>query len=380
MGTVKPYETKTKGRLYEVWYTRPNGTRGHARGFQRRRDAEAHLVSVESSKLKGAYVNRSDGKAQIDTLGPDWLSRHEARLTSSSFHSVDSAWRVHVQPKWGHYSVGAITRRDVQVWLNELGEQRSHTTVARARDLLAGILDEAVEDNRINKNVARDLSIKRKPIADEVFLSHAQVEVLANASRYPGLVRFLAYTGLRWGEATALRVRNVDRVRRRLTILEAVAEVNGKPVPGGVKSHEKRVVAYPDFLDADIEAACVGKGQDERLWYSESAGWLRPGNTVSGWFAGAVKRAQKDDPSFRRVTPHDLRHTAASLAISAGANVKVVQRMLGHKSAKVTLDTYAALFPDDLDAVTTALSAQRASQVAAATDQSAGSALADSPE
>ena len=46
-----------------------------------------------------------------------------------------------------------------------------------------------------------------------------------------------------------------------------------------------------------------------------------------------------------RVTPHDLRHTAASLAISAGANVKVIQRMLGHKSAKVTLDTYVALSP-----------------------------------
>jgi len=51
---------------------------------------------------------------------------------------------------------------------------------------------------------------------------------------------------------------------------------------------------------------------------------------------------------FPRVTAHDLRHTAASLAISAGANVKVVQRMLGHKSAAMTLDTYADLFDDDL--------------------------------
>jgi integrase len=57
---------------------------------------------------------------------------------------------------------------------------------------------------------------------------------------------------------------------------------------------------------------------------------------------------EEADPTFRRVTPRDLRHTAASLAISAGANVKLVQRMMGRKSAKVTLDTYAALFPDDL--------------------------------
>lgn len=51
--------------------------------------------------------------------------------------------------------------------------------------------------------------------------------------------------------------------------------------------------------------------------------------------------------SFPQVSPHDLRHRAASLAISAGANVKAVQTMLGHASAAMTLDTYADLFPDD---------------------------------
>ncbi|WP_232065549.1 tyrosine-type recombinase/integrase [Mycobacterium shinjukuense] len=51
------------------------------------------------------------------------------------------------------------------------------------------------------------------------------------------------------------------------------------------------------------------------------------------------------------MTAHALRHTAASLAISSGANVKVVQRMLGHASAAMTLDVYADLFDDDLTAV-----------------------------
>ncbi|WP_392468921.1 tyrosine-type recombinase/integrase [Arsenicicoccus cauae] len=55
------------------------------------------------------------------------------------------------------------------------------------------------------------------------------------------------------------------------------------------------------------------------------------------------------------LTPHDLRHTAASLAIAAGANVRAVQQMLGHASAAMTLDVYAGLFPDDLDAVGRAL-------------------------
>ncbi len=49
------------------------------------------------------------------------------------------------------------------------------------------------------------------------------------------------------------------------------------------------------------------------------------------------------------LTPHELRHTAASLAVSAGANLKAVQRMLGHASAAMTLDVYSGLFDDDLD-------------------------------
>lgn len=74
-----------------------------------------------------------------------------------------------------------------------------------------------------------------------------------------------------------------------------------------------------------------------------------------GWFAGAVRRAQKVAVGFLKLSQHDLRHTAASLAISTGANVKAVQRMLGHGSASMTLDTYADLFDDDLDNVAIAL-------------------------
>lgn len=61
-----------------------------------------------------------------------------------------------------------------------------------------------------------------------------------------------------------------------------------------------------------------------------------------------MKRAK-----VQQITPHDLRHTAASLAVSAGVNVLALQRILGHKSAKVTLDT--DLFDADLDAVAVTL-------------------------
>jgi integrase len=69
----------------------------------------------------------------------------------------------------------------------------------------------------------------------------------------------------------------------------------------------------------------------------------------------AVEKCQKTDDSFPSITPHDLRHTAANLAISAGANVKAVQRMLDHAKASMTLDVYADLFDEDLDAVAESL-------------------------
>jgi hypothetical protein len=82
--------------------------------------------------------------------------------------------------------------------------------------------------------------------------------------------------------------------------------------------------------------------------------YRRP-HPTSGWFTKAVAKSGV----VPRITPHDLRHAAASLAVSAGANVKAVQKMLGHASAAMTLDTYSDLFDDDLEAVATALDRAR---------------------
>jgi integrase len=83
-----------------------------------------------------------------------------------------------------------------------------------------------------------------------------------------------------------------------------------------------------------------------------TGGYLPRPKSTRGWFAGAVSRAK-----VPTITPHDLRHTCASLSDSAGMNVLALQRMLGHTSAKVTLDTYADLFDADLDAVAATLHA-----------------------
>ncbi|MFE7194976.1 tyrosine-type recombinase/integrase [Microbacterium oxydans] len=373
-------DPRVKGVAYRVSYRRPDGTKTSKGGFRLKRDAEAYAATVEVSKLQGTYIATSDAQATVGTLGREWLEAHRAAVKPSTHHSDESAWRIHVEPKWGARRVGSIRHTEVTAWVGELSKTKSATTVKRAHGVLAAILDGAVRDRRITANPARDVKTPRKTAKPRAYLTHRQVERLARASRYPDLIRFLAYTGLRWGEATGLRVKHLDRARRRVSIEENAVIVNGHVQVGTPKTHERRTVPYPPFLDDALRRASGGKSADALLWPADEGGYLRPGNAVSGWFAGGVKRIRAEDahaatyakdhggvesPVMPRVTPHDLRHTAASLAISAGANVKAVQRMLGHASAAMTLDTYADLFEDDLDDVATALDRHRAASLAA---------------
>ncbi|WP_345764683.1 site-specific integrase [Diaminobutyricibacter sp. McL0608] len=88
---------------------------------------------------------------------------------------------------------------------------------------------------------------------------------------------------------------------------------------------------YPEFLAAAMAAQCAGKGPNELVFPNQEGGYMLAPNTTVGsqsWYLTAIREA-----GLPKLTLHDLRHTAASLAISAGANVKAVQRMLGHASA-----------------------------------------------
>ncbi|WP_434332838.1 tyrosine-type recombinase/integrase [Microbacterium sp. CGR1] len=127
--------------------------------------------------------------------------------------------------------------------------------------------------------------------------------------------------------------------------------MRGTLVRGTPKTHERRSVPFPAFLEPPLRARAAGKQPQEPLFVSSRGLEMRNGNFRKRVFLPALKRLQERDARFPTVTVHDLRHTAASLAISAGANVKAVQRMLGHASAAMTLDVYADLFDDDLDHV-----------------------------
>jgi integrase len=108
-------------------------------------------------------------------------------------------------------------------------------------------------------------------------------------------------------------------------------------------------VPIPRFLCDLLAVELAGKSADDLVFTTLTGKPLPNLNFRRDVFDQAAT-----DAGLSGLTPHELRphpHTAASLAVSAGANVKAVQRMLGHKSAVMTLDVYAGLFDDDLDAL-----------------------------
>jgi len=361
MGSIHAYEA-AGGKRYRVQYRTPEHALTGKRGFRTKRDAELFLASVEVAKARGEFMDARASQSTISTLGAEWLA-NQHHLKPSSLRPVEIAWRLHVQPKWGGRRVGEIRHSEVQNWVTAFtkgeGKPRSATTVLRAYGVLAGILDTAVMDRRIPSNPARGVNLPRKLKGKHKYLSHAQVDLLAdNAKKHRTMVLFLAYTGLRWGEATALHVSDVDLARRRVDVHQNAVEVSGTIHVGTPKTGEARSVPFPPFL-VPLLATMTANKVPSQLLFGDGDSYLHQPDRRPGWYVSAISRSQAADGTFPRVTIHDLRHTAASLAISAGANVKAVQRMLGHSSAAMTLDTYADLFDDDLDAVAVALDAAR---------------------
>jgi integrase len=180
----------------------------------------------------------------------------------------------------------------------------------------------------------------------------------AVAGDHSTLVLTLAYCGLRWSEMSALRVRDIEFLKRRMTIARAVATVGSRQILGLPKGGKTRSVPVAAFVLDALSVQCQGKGPDDLVFPNPQGGFMARQRSVSGWFAGAVRRA-----GIQHVTPHDLRHTCASLTVSAGANVLALQRILGHSRASETLDTYSDLFDSDLDAVATIVDERYAASV-----------------
>ena len=339
-----------RGSGWQARWRDPGG-RQRKKNFSRKVDAQRWLDQMQAERHRGQYIDPVAGKVRIRDVGEGW-ARGLTHLKVSTATRYRGLLNRHILPRFGSWAVADLRHTDVRDWVDDLSTSGlSAGSVRQAHRVLSLILAEALKDGRISRNAASGVKLPRAVRADPRFLTPDEVARLVEGAQPHGLsVTVLALCGLRFGELAALRVRGVNLLRRRLVVSQSVTEVGGRLVWSLPKTNRTRTVPFPPSLAPAIEALCAGKAPEDLLFTAPEGGVLRLGNWRRRVFDPACRAA-----GLVGVTPHDLRHTAASLAIASGANVKAVQQMLGHASAAMTLDVYAGLFSDDLDAVALAL-------------------------
>ena len=325
-------------------YRGPDGRR-HSRTFRRKVEAEAWIRREESQIDRAEWVDPRGGAVVFSEWAQAWLKglhEHKPKTLNEYRWHLESR----VLPTFGDKRLRAIAPSAIREWQNGLlGNGLSAGTVRQSRQVLSLILGRAVDDGVLVRNPCEKVKPPTVRPRRQRFLTAVQLSDLANeCGEYGPLVWFLGWSGLRFGEAVALLVGRVDVSRRRIRVEEAATEVRGRLVFGTPKTHEARTVIVPSYVIERIEPLLADKDSDEFVFTAPRGGALRANNFRGRVFNPAVKRFGIPD-----LVPHDLRDTAASLAISAGASIKAVQRMLGHASAKVTLDIYGGLFEEDLE-------------------------------
>ena len=380
MGSIKPYETSA-GRRYKVQFRKPDRSTTTKRGFPTKRAAQLFLAQAELHIAGGTWIDGQASRVTVAELGPPWLAA-KAHLKPSSFHVLDD--RV-ADPRRAR--LGRSDRR-VDNAERDPGLGRGPHPTAQ-RDGRHPRVRRARRGARAGGERPADRAVTR-----------AEHRAAAEGAKAPQLSDTRAGGCVERGSAgapddgPAARLHRAALGRSRGTARRVRRLRAGAAARPGQRGERRRARSSPGHPRATTPAASRSRTSSPRGCRYECARQA-PGDLVfgagfdylptpthkDGWFAGARRRSVRADSTFPpKLTIHDLRHTAASLAISAGANVKAVQRMLGHASAAMTLDTYADLFEDDLDAVASALDQARASSVAVKTQSRAGVSSPDDPQ
>jgi integrase len=339
---------------WQVRYIDPAG-RERSKSFRRRVDADRFLIQVEAQKQQGAWVNPDQSATRLGDWAQRWLATR-SNLKPKTIASYESLLSVHILPRFGTTPLDRIERVAIEAWVAELARILSPSRTRQAHQALNALLESAVQARYLIANPAHRIPLPRQTQREQLFLTGEQVNRLAAATpeRYRALVFVMAYGGLRWGEAVALRQKRIDVLRGQIRVAESLAEIGGDLHFGPTKNYHARTVTMPEFLRELLNHHIVtyaNPGPDGLLFNASNGAPLRNSNFAKNVWKPAVRAAEL--PSELRM--HDLRHTAAALLISTGAHPEAIKRQLGHSSIKVTMDVYGHLFPSDAEKLAAAL-------------------------
>ncbi len=299
-------------------------------------------------------------RATTPTLD-EWAERYIATLPSASA-ATKAEYRSSYKHSFGHH-IGAmhldtITRETIAATITQLqtrggrgGNGYSDKSIANHHGLLSAMMATAVADGLIPVSPCTRIRLPRSTDHEETpkrFLTHEEFARLwsSTTEHHRRLLEVLVGTGIRWGEAEALTVGDVDHTAGLLRVSKAAKRTGSgsSRAIGPTKTRRSRraISVGPDLLDV-LEQAAGGRGRGERLFLAPQGGHLVHRNFWESCWAPACKRAGLIDP---RPRIHDLRHTHASWMIAEGVDMKTLQERLGHESIVTTMDLYGHLMPD----------------------------------
>ena len=349
-----------KGEIrWLVRYRDPNKVE-RTRSFRLKTDAARFAAAVETDIVRGDWVNPELARETFSYWADQWLAAtyHLKPKTQEGYRSV---LNHHLLPRLANTPVARIDLPMVTSLLSEFSRNGAGAgTVGNIRGALGLVLEQARRSGAIRTNPVADTKPPRKPQQEMIFLTPKEVVAVAEEVTYPPikkgggehrrpsfperglLVRFAAFTGLRAGEITALRVSAVDLTTMQILVLASASEAHGHLQFGPPKNWRRRSVPLPSGLAEDLTDHILGKGPREFVFTSARGTPVRQSNFHARHFKPAALRVGLDP----KVRFHDLRHSYAAMLIAQGAHPRAIMERLGHSSIQVTLDTYGHLFPE----------------------------------
>jgi integrase len=306
------------------------------------------------------------GRITLGEYFPTWLERKRnlTPATKSRYEGVGRLYICNPEGRIARVLVANLMRDDIEDWITWLADIGVHPpTIDKAYRTLRAALETAFEEGKSLSNPARRIELPDILDREPFFLTARQVDAVANEvpERDRALVYFLAYTGLRMGEASALRLRHLDLRTGKVSIRVSSPEVGGRKIQDQkTKTKRVRSITLSDPLIHELSVhlerfgvRVAGRGELDPqgfIFTGERGAQVRQGNwrervfQPACWRAGITRSGRDGSLEVPRV--QDLRHTAASLAASAGYSLHEVKDMLGHSTIKTTSDLYLHLFEE----------------------------------
>jgi len=335
------------GRVrWRARYYDPTGLERN-RTFDTKREAVRFAAEQRESTRSGQWVDPRAGRTHLEALWEDFERDLLPQRRPTTRQNYRAAWR-NVSPVLGNHPVGRLKHSDVQRFVTEL--DKGAETVRMAYRVLSLVLDYAVSNRIVAQNVAKGVRLPPARPPRERILTSDELLSLADGLGQVGRGQVLAMglAGLRWSELAALRVRAVDLKARRIHVIEGATEAGGKLHLGGPKStNSRRKVPIPKLLAADLETRLANKRPSDLVYPAPCGGPDRVGNfrRRTSWDTVCQELGLED------VTPHDLRRTFGSLARLGGADLRYIQKTMGHASITTTSRVYAHLYDTEPDKV-----------------------------